>query len=255
MMTTTSLNRTEGKQSQKRRASAGVAPESVFSMLDRVFGDDLHAKTVLSLAMGVVGVLHAATLGIHAIGRGMAAAAALNSKHATKQLDRLLSNGKVHIWRLFKPWVQFVIGPRNDLVVALDWTEFDADDQATICLYLVTRHGRATPLVWHTVYKSTLEGQRNRYEDEVLECLKEALPEGVRVTILADRGFGDQKRYAHLRELSFDFVIRFRQDIRLFRGISGREIERARSGARLVACIARSGERHARKPRAGRGRW
>jgi hypothetical protein len=182
-------------------------------MLERVFGEDLHAKTVLSLAMGVVGVLHAATLGIHTIGRAMAAAAALNSKHATKQLDRLLSNGKVHIWRLFRPWVQFVVGPRKDIVVALDWTEFDADDQATICLYLVTRHGRATPLIWQTVYKSTLEGKRNGYEDEALECLKEALPEGVRVTILADRGFGDQKRYEHLRSLNFDFVVRFRQDI------------------------------------------
>src|SRR5690606_2927295 len=117
---------------QKRRERAQLGPASVFAMMDRVFGDDLHAKTVLSLAMGVVGVLYAASLGIHAIGRGMAAAAALNSKHATKQLDRLLNNGKVHIWRLFQPWIEFVIGPRKELVVAMDWTEFDADDQATI---------------------------------------------------------------------------------------------------------------------------
>jgi hypothetical protein len=95
----------------------------------------------------------------------------------------------------------------------MDWTEFAADDQATICLHLVTRHGRATPLVWHTVYKSTLEGNRNAYEDEALEALKAALPEGTRVTILADRGFGDQKRYEFLRQLGFDYVIRFRQDI------------------------------------------
>jgi len=181
--------------------------------MDRVFGDDLHAKTVLSLSMGVVGVLHAASLGIHAIGRGMAAAAALNSKHATKQLDRLLSNGKVWMWKLFKPWVEFVVGARKEIVVAMDWTEFDADDQATICLYLVTRHGRATPLVWHSVYKSTLKGKRNAYEDEVLECLQEALPEDVKVCILADRGFGDQKRYEHLTSLGFDYVVRFRQDI------------------------------------------
>ena len=213
MITSGSLGKVETSRGQKRRAAAGVTPKSVFSMLDRVFGDDLHAKTVLSLSMGVVGVLHAATLGIHVIGRAMAAAAALNSKHATKQLDRLLSNGNLQLWHLFKPWVQFVVGPREDLVVAFDWTEYDADDQATICLYLITRHGRATPLVWHTVYKSTLAGRRNQYEDEVLECLKGALCEGVRVTILADRGFGDQKRYAQLRELGFDFVIRFRQDI------------------------------------------
>jgi hypothetical protein len=28
----------------------------------------------------------------------------------------------------------------------MDWTDFDADDQATLALSLVTNHGRATPL-------------------------------------------------------------------------------------------------------------
>ncbi len=35
-------------------------------------------------------------------------------------------------------------------------------------------------------------------------------PEGVAVTILADRGFGDVKLFAFLDELGFDYVIRFR---------------------------------------------
>jgi hypothetical protein len=182
-------------------------------MTEQIFEDDLHARTVLSLSTGVLGVLEAATLGIHAIGRGLAAAKGLNRKHATKQIDRLMSNGKLTLWKLFPAWVRFVVGPRTDLVIATDWTEFDDDDQATICLYLLTRHGRATPLLWMTVYKSTLEGRRNAYEDEALECLRESLPEGVRATILADRGFGDQKRYEHLTKLGFDFIVRFRQDI------------------------------------------
>jgi hypothetical protein len=29
----------------------------------------------------------------------------------------------------------------------MDWTDFDADNQATIMLSLITRHGRTTPLV------------------------------------------------------------------------------------------------------------
>jgi hypothetical protein len=198
---------------QARRNAAGIGPRSVLAMTEQIFEDDLHAKTVLSLSTGVLGVLEAATLGVHAIGRGLAAAKGLNKKHATKQIDRLLSNGKLSLRKLFASWVRFVVGPRTELVIAMDWTEFDADDQATLGLYLITRHGRATPLVWLTVYKSTLEGRRNGYEDEALECLKMALPEGVRATVLADRGFGDQKRYEHLTELGFDFIVRFRQDI------------------------------------------
>lgn len=213
MLHSSSVDPKTKSEPRARREKVGVAPKNVFALVDRLFRDDLHAKTVLSLSTGVVGVLHAALLGIHAIGRGLAAAAGLNSKHATKQIDRLLSNGKVHIWRLFPAWIQFVAGPRKELVVALDWTDFDADDQTTICAYLITRHGRATPLIWQTVYKSTLEGNRNRYEDEVLETLRESIARDVHVTILADRGFGDQKRYEHLRSLGFHYVIRFRQDI------------------------------------------
>jgi hypothetical protein len=65
------------------------------------------------------------------------------------------------------------------------------------------------------VYKSTLKGRRNGYEDELLECLKASLPDGVRATIIADRGFGDKRRYEHLTGLGFDFIVRFRQDILL----------------------------------------
>ena len=50
----------------------------------------------------------------------------------------------------------------------MDWTDFDADNQATIMLSLVSRHGRSTPLVWLTVDKATLKSHRNAYEYRVL---------------------------------------------------------------------------------------
>ncbi len=55
-----------------------------------------------------------------------------------------------------KEWVKFVVAARKQIVVAMDWTEFDDDDHSTLCAYLVTSHGRATPLVWKTVLKSEL---------------------------------------------------------------------------------------------------
>lgn len=143
----------------------------------------------------------------------MAAARGRDPKHGTKQVDRLLSNDGLTLWRLFEPWVRFVVGDRQQIVVALDWTEFDKDGHATICLYLITRHGRATPLVWKTVEKATLAGKRNAYEIEVIERLHSILPQEVEVTMLAVRGFGDQKLYTHLQLLGWDFVIRFRECI------------------------------------------
>jgi len=61
-----------------------------------------------------------------------------------------------------------------------------------------------------TVEKSNLKGNRNRFETEVIEHLHEALPDDVEITLLADRGFGDRKRYAHLDRLGWYYVIRFK---------------------------------------------
>jgi hypothetical protein len=210
MMTTSHASTTD---SAKRRSRARVAPRSVERFVDGLLGEDMHAKRVLSIALAVTGVLQAANLAIHAIGRGMGAARGGDPKHGTKQVDRLLSNDGLVLWRLFEPWVRFVVGDRKEIVVAVDWTEFDKDGHATICLYLLTRHGRATPLVWKSVEKATLAGKRSAYELEVIDRLHAILLPEVEVTVLADRGFGDQKLYTHLELLGWDFVIRFRECI------------------------------------------
>src|SRR4051794_29622191 len=81
-------------------------------------------------------------------------------------------------------------------------------------LSLLTRHGRATPLLWLTVDTTTLKKHRNEYEYQVLVRLADALPSDIKVCIVADRGFGDQKLYHVLSEqLKFDYVIRFRGNI------------------------------------------
>jgi hypothetical protein len=134
-------------------------------------------------------------VGRFGIGHALAQARGLIDRHAIKQVDRLLSNGGVVVWDLFAPWVREVVGQRKAIVVAMDWTDFDADNhnQARLALNLITRHGRATPLLWLTVDKDELKDQRNDFEDLRLTRLKAILPEGVAVTILADRGFGDVK--------------------------------------------------------------
>jgi hypothetical protein len=179
-------------------------------LIDRMVGEPLHAKQVQSVTNAVVGVVHAVSLSIHAIGAGLAAARGLHAKHAIKQVDRLLSNTALDVWALFAHWVPYVVASTPAIVVAMDWTDFDADGHAMIALSLVTAHGRALPLIWRSVPKARLKGRRNRYEDEVLLRLHEVLPPGVRVTVLADRGFGDQQLYAVLTDFGFDFIIRFR---------------------------------------------
>ncbi len=180
---------------------------------DVLFDEDLHAKRVESLANGVAGVLNAAMMTIHAIGQAYAAIAHIEARSGVKQLDRLLSNVGVALEKLFPGWIRFVVGVRTELIIALDWTEFDADDHVTLCAYAVTRHGRATPLIWKTHKKSDLEGHRTQWEHDLVEQLHRAMAPSVAITLLADRGFGDQKLYALLALLGWDYVIRFRGGI------------------------------------------
>ena len=187
----------------------------VHEFLSRTFDDDLHAKRVLSLANGTLGVMAGAALAVSLIGQALAKAQGLFSKSAIKQVDRLLSNAGIVPWDLFGSWVREVVGQRTEIVVAMDWTDFDADNQATLALHLVTQHGRATPLLWLTVDKDELKDQRNDFEDLCLRRLKELLPEGVSATILADRGFGDVKLFAYLETLGFQYVVRFRGNVKV----------------------------------------
>ena len=195
------------------RPSGRLRLKDVRAFVDATFGEDLHAKRVLSLANSAAGVLHAASLAVHAIGRAYAQLTGGQAKHGTKQADRLLNNGAVRPWDLLDSWVRFVLGVRTEVVIALDWTDFEKDDHTALCAYLVTRHGRATPLAWKTVPKSTLQGKRTGYEHELVERLHAAIPSEVRVVLLADRGFGDQKLYALLGALGWEYVIRFRDCI------------------------------------------
>jgi hypothetical protein len=187
--------------------------EFVQKYLDGIFAEDLHAKRVMSLANGALGVMTGASLAVSMIGQSLAQARGLLSKHAIKQVDRLLSNQGVVVWDMFAPWVAEVVGARKTIVVAMDWTDFDADDQATLALSLVTSHGRATPLLWLSVLKDELKDHRNDFEDVCLARLAQVLPEGAAVTILADRGFGDTKLFDFLDTLGFAYVIRFRGNI------------------------------------------
>ena len=188
--------------------------QEVRDVLGGLLEQDLHAKRVTSLCNATLGVLHSASLAVCAIGQGLAVARSLKLKHAVKQVDRLLSNPAIEVDDILVRWVPYIIGARTAIVVALDWTDFDADNQATIMLALISDHGRSTPLVWLTVDKDTLKDHRSLYEHRVLVRLAELLPAGTKVCVVADRGFGDQKLYQMLtEELYFDYVIRFRGNI------------------------------------------
>src|SRR4051794_30921871 len=112
----------------------GMQFKDVRSFLDSVLSEDTHAKRVDSLANAALGVMTGALLAVTMIGKALAQARGLVTKHAVKQVDRLLSNPRIEA--VFATWVPEMVGLRQDIMVAMDWTDFDADGH--LALKLVT---------------------------------------------------------------------------------------------------------------------
>ena len=194
-----------------RRLSLSASQSEDF--ISSIVGDLLHPKRLESLSNAVKAFIKASSAAVVLMGAALATLHETKSKNAVKQIDRLLSNPGLDVWFLFQTWVPYILGSRQEVVIAIDWTDYDRDDQTTIAANVITSHGRATPLIWKTVLKSDLKGKRNQYEDDILSRLSETIPKDVKVTILADRGFSDTKLYRHLDQMGYSFIIRTKGNI------------------------------------------
>ena len=176
-----------------------------------IFAEDLHHMQVVCLALLTFGVVRADRLGATAVGRALATGRGTDPKHGIKQVDRFLSNRKLTMEKAWPALLRTLVGRRKQLLVTMDWTDFDADDHTTLVVSLITRSRRAQPLVWKTVRKSKLAGHQSAHERGLLETLRRVLPADVRVIVLADRGFGSTALFQHMLGIQgFDFVVRFR---------------------------------------------
>jgi len=190
--------------------------EHTRGMVHGVFDPEIHQARVESIANAVAGTLDAAMVSVAAIGRAYAELADISPKSGVKQVDRLLSNKGVELDAVLPTWVRYVVGDVPSIMVAIDWTDFDDDDHTTLCMSLITTHGRATPLVWLTVKKSELKGQRTHHELSLVKKLHGCLAPSTRVELLGDRAFGYVELYELLLEIGWDYTLRFRENIVVF---------------------------------------
>ena len=203
---------------QKRIGDLPVEPGQIVKFVMDLLSPGLHEKRARSIAFATVGVVFAERLSIAEVGRAMSRVRGTSPKHGIKQVDRLLSNSGFVLEACFQASVPWLVAERTEIMISLDWTDYASDGQSRMAINLITEHGRATPLVWQTVKTKSLKRRRNRYEDEVLRVLASCLPQGVKVTLLADRGFADTKLFAFLRDdLGWDFVIRIRGAFKMTR--------------------------------------
>ena len=91
------------------------------------------ARTRLRDVRGLVGELCAQDLHSKRV-EALAQARGLVTKHAVKLVNRLMSNAGFNVWESFARRVPHQVGTRPNILVAMDWTDFDHDDQSTLVL-------------------------------------------------------------------------------------------------------------------------
>jgi hypothetical protein len=67
--------------------SLAINEHQVHTFLEGLFGEDLHAKRVLSLSLATLGVIQAASLSVYAIGQALAIARGTQGKHGMEDAN------------------------------------------------------------------------------------------------------------------------------------------------------------------------
>jgi hypothetical protein len=167
-----------------------------------------QAKTLADLVEATV---HVGRGTLSAIGRCLPGPTA--AKHRIKRAWRFCANDRVHVADVLPAVVRRLTRNRKKpLLVALDWTGVRGFH--TLMAAAVMR-GRAVPLVWASYTTGQLHRSQNSFEEGLLRLLVTMLPGGVKVVLLADRGFARADLAKTCEGLKLRYLIRIKPDVRV----------------------------------------
>lgn len=145
--------------------------------------------------------------------------------HRLKRLSRFLSNERVDpaaVQVACIPTILAHLGTPRWVGLLIDWTSFDVVlpglvgggvRKYQVLTIAVPRRGRAVPLLSVTYERDKLPaaGSQNRWEEEALARVLDALPLGVRPVVIGDRGFGRAGLIEWLQAHGIDYVLRLKR--------------------------------------------
>jgi hypothetical protein len=182
--------------------------------------DSLRKGQVTTLSVLVAATLSAMRLSLAGIGRELAAAQESSAKHAIKRVYRFLKNPAIEpvevmpavMTRLLRRHLKRCVKKpdRWPLLVSLDWTKVR---RFHVLMAAIVVDGRALPLCWES-YADKVQGKsQNALEEAMLLQVQSALPPGVRIVVMADRGFGRASLIEVCQRLKLDYLIRIKAKV------------------------------------------
>lgn len=165
-----------------------------------------QAKTLAILAASA---MHVERVSLANIGRQMLG----QSKHQIKRCWRFTSNDRIETADAMRGVVKKLLKRRKKpLIVSFDWTDIRGFQ---MLMASAVFKGRSIPLCWASCNKHVYDGHksRNAFEESLLLVLRSMIPEGIKVILLADRGFGRTELARFCQNHGFDYVIRIQPKV------------------------------------------
>jgi hypothetical protein len=146
---------------------------------------------------------------------------AVYAQSTQRRFSRWLHNPRINVARLYGPIIQAALSKWQDseLLLSLD-TSMLWDSYCIIRLSVVYR-GRAIPVGWRVIEHKSSSVQLSVYQD-LLKRVAGLLPSGVKVVLLADRGFVDAELMRYVRNsLNWHYRIRLKGNVWFYRAGRG----------------------------------
>lgn len=160
-----------------------------------------QAKTLGNL---VAAAMRCPRVSLANIGRQMLGSA----KHQIKRCWRFCANDRIETADAMRGIVKRLLKKRKKpLLIAVDWVDIKGYQMLMAAAVL---KGRSVPLCWASCQNHVYDGHksRNAFEESLLLVLRDMIPAGQKVIILADRGFGRTELARFCQNQGFDYVIR-----------------------------------------------
>lgn len=171
----------------------------------------LRLSQAKTLSILVSAAMRVQRVSLGNIGRNMDGTA----KHQIKRCWRFCNNDRVETADAMRGVVGKILRKRKKpLLVALDWV--DVRNYQTLMASAVMK-GRSVPICWASCEKHVYDGHksRNAFEESLLLVLASMVPQGQKVILLADRGFGRTELARFCQRQGFDYIIRIQPKVQV----------------------------------------
>jgi len=132
-----------------------------------------------------------------------------------RRFNRWVKNDRINVSELYAPLIQDALLDWGDhtLYLALDTSRL-FEEYCLIRTSVVFR-GRAVPMVWKVIEHKSSTVAFDVYKG-LLESASRLVPTGVKVVLLADRGFADTDLMKCAKELGWHYRIRIKSNFQVF---------------------------------------